>query len=150
MGRVAICVGVALALSTSVCAASVRSVINDFGLAGTWSENCSRGIGMPGGGRLTFAAPLFGAATLITDVPELVGQTSATFQITNAIKVTDDKIMLVLTWGPFKGMRMVFQKAHGKLRLYELYRKPDSNDMQIMNGMAPGNRPQPFLERCLN
>jgi hypothetical protein len=84
-------------------AESTRSAMQEFGLLGTWSIDCSIDVKQGCGasrrcfGRVTYAASLWGAATREIVVPSLTGNEPSRFtvEITSASRVTADKIRIV-------------------------------------------------------
>jgi hypothetical protein len=150
MMRIVTCLAVVLAICPSARAESVRSVLNGFGLVGTWLENCARDIASGANGeRWTFSAPYFGKSEFVLHKRQPDGRQSVAMEITEARRVTEDKVMIVLNMDEVKGVRMVFQKVAQKIRLFEVFPIAGSTQTQVQNGMV-GNYREPFLERCMN
>jgi hypothetical protein len=83
-------------------AASAGGVMNELGLAGTWSPDCTRAVGQ--GVRITFSVPAIGVPTRSTIVGPEGGHLSATTEaeIENATRVADDKIRLIMKFTEIK------------------------------------------------
>ena len=116
---------------------STKGALSAFGLIGRWSADCSKDPSAD----VVVASPFLGTPTfkLGRDAP---------LQITEAKRVTEGKILLVLDDDRFKGWRVVFRKEGSKIQIYETSRVAGEMQSLIQNGMM-GRMPAPVLEKCL-
>jgi hypothetical protein len=150
-------------IGTSAFAETTKDAIKEFGLVGSWSEDCSVNITKATGLRYTFEAPFFGAPRLVLTSSDGKGVSVAIMQIVEAVRVTEDKIRIVsdiVDIKPssgekpnasdfIKGMEVVYRKEASKIRLFETRPVAGQTQLIVRNGMM-GNIPTPFFEKCLN
>jgi len=153
----------AFLIATSASAETTKDAIKEFGLVGSWSEDCSMNIAKDPGLRYTFETPFFGTPKLVLTGRDGKGVSVTTMQILEAIRVTEDKIRIVsdiidvkLSSGEkpdasnfIKGMEVVYRMEALKIRLFETRPLAGATQVIIRNGMM-GNMPTPLLEKCLN
>jgi hypothetical protein len=134
---------------TSAHSESTKDALQEFGLLGTWSDDCSKDLTREAGQRETYAAPIIGAPTVVMKTGDSKGVAAETMEISRAVRITDDKIEMTFDGDLMKGARMVYQKVGSKIRLLKTYAVPGATQVLVKDGMI-GNLPTLLLERCLN
>ena len=141
-----------LMISSPTLGASAKSVIESFGVAGTWSNDCA--IAARAGTRevvrLTFATPFFGAATMTLAQFGKNGEIQFTWRIESATQVTEDKLTMVAVIADQKA-----RAPDGKEAKIEIF---DSKPLEVAPLIKIGNKLQTrlpqsagpiTLEKCL-
>jgi hypothetical protein len=132
---------VALMTPGSATAESTAEAIRAFGLVGTWSWDCARSDR----DRMTFATPLFGASTITSGKK---GHQDEVIEISEAVRVTDDKIKLTflvkkivgnpdpdpwLDANPGESWELVFAKYGNKIK-WILQAQKDGPKIRVLDG----------------
>ncbi|MGJ5050344.1 hypothetical protein ACQR09_25040 [Bradyrhizobium oligotrophicum] len=154
-----------LALPCSPASASSRSVMNDFGLAGTWSLDCSKDAEKQSGGyRMTVNAPIFGTATSYSVMRLQDGKLLITKnEIEGALRLTESKIQLTINpiersiggqlqprEGVFSSKLLVtYEKVGQKIHVFDAH-SPDGKYVTAEDGHFANGVASPMLERCFD
>jgi hypothetical protein len=146
---------IAMLMSSAAHAGASDKVMEDFGLIGTWSPDCSREItekcdlerGCPY--RITFATHMLSAPSRSVQMGSINGVVTRTGPIDTAVRLSDDKLKLtyivpgsppkpgerVAKWAPLPSddWMVVFVKAGSKIRLVES-RSIDGRKLALRDG----------------
>jgi hypothetical protein len=153
-------------IGTSASAETTREALNNFGLVGTWSTDCSKDVEKQVGFRGTYTAPMFGPAVLVSMTRQADNRTIfLKKEVERAVRITDEKIQVTLKPLETKingadalhteeilstTFVFTFQKVGSKIRTIDS-RSPDGKYISVEGGRFSNNgNMTPFLERCLN
>jgi len=84
------------ALSAPALGDDVRTALQEFGLIGTWSSDCSKEISQPRASRVVFAAPVEGATTATAQDNNGEVLVTTVYEIVESAIIDSDKIRIAL------------------------------------------------------
>jgi len=152
-------------IGTSASAETTREALNNFGLVGTWSTDCSMDVEKQVGFRGTYTAPMFGPAVYVAMQRQADNRTIfIKKEVERAVRITDEKIQVTVkplehkingadalrsTEETSSTFVVTFQKINSKLRTIDS-RSQDGKHIGVEGGRFNNGNMTPFLERCLN
>lgn len=119
--------------SAPACGGDVKTALKAFGLAGTWSADCSRDISQPRASRLVVAAPIEGGATATTQDNRGDVVMTTISEIVGSAMVDGDKIRIALhpvtvtksdgkaaSQRDYDNLQLVFQKTGERIEVVRI------------------------------